>query len=125
MLFFSSNFLSRLDFVHIVLTFRKNNFFVNLTSNFLGHTIIKFSASKHFKSRRVLKLLLDKIVFFLSSFSRHLRPSPFVKVLLKGYPKSSFSAIKSFFKKLKKPPISFHNFVPVVHNGCRPPLSRF
>ena len=104
------------------ITIKKNNVFINVT-DLLGKTILKFSSGlvQKKKNKRKLHSVVKFILNKISSFVRNNFDA--IKIIIKGRGTKAFSYLKELKKKNLKI-ILFKNYLPFVHNGCRPPKKR-
>jgi ribosomal protein S11 len=112
----------------VVMTLKKNNVFVNVT-NLKGQvSVIKFSSGLIQKkkskktSQTAAKWMIEKVLLVVKN-----NLFDCVKMVIKGHTSKSVAYLRDFARGAKRKKIkiiSFQNFVPIAHNGCRPPKKR-
>ena len=118
-----SSFIPANTIATLRITIKKNNVFMNITPNATGNTLLKFSSGFVLKTKNkkklnnVVKFLFSKVSVFVKNNFNYLRIS------IKGSGIKAFSYLKAL-KKKKLKILSYENYVPLVHNGCRPPKKR-
>ena len=112
----------------VIMTLKKNNVFVNVTNLKGQRSVIKFSSGliQKKKSKKLLKTtaqwMIEKVLLVVKN-----NFFDCVKMVIKGQNSKSLSYLREFARGAKRKKIkiiSFQNFVPIAHNGCRPPKKR-